>query len=68
MLSTSCTGTRPASKFFHLQVPTAARSAEVLDALRQIQDPDLGRDIVACGFVKNLEVGLLLACVAHSCA
>jgi Mrp family chromosome partitioning ATPase/DUF971 family protein len=29
---------------------------EVLDSLRPIIDPDLGRDIVSLGFVKNLEV------------
>ncbi|MFP4501108.1 MAG: P-loop NTPase [Candidatus Hydrogenedentota bacterium] len=28
----------------------------VFDALRQIIDPDLGRDIVSLGFVKNLEI------------
>jgi ATP-binding protein involved in chromosome partitioning len=28
----------------------------VLDALRQVQDPDLRRDIVALGFVKNLVI------------
>jgi len=29
----------------------------VLDALRAVQDPDLGRDIVTLGFIKDLEVG-----------
>ena len=29
---------------------------QVLDALKVVQDPDLGRDIVALGFIKNLEV------------
>jgi len=30
--------------------------ARVLDALRQVQDPDLHRDIVSLGFVKNLSI------------
>ena len=30
--------------------------AAVLEALRQVRDPDLGRDIVALGFVKQLAV------------
>ena len=30
--------------------------AEVLDALRAVKDPDLHRDIVALGFVKNLAI------------
>lgn len=29
---------------------------QVLDALRQVQDPDLHRDIVTLGFVKNLAI------------
>jgi Mrp family chromosome partitioning ATPase len=33
----------------------ASRAAAVLAALSHIQDPDLGADIVACGFVKNLK-------------
>ena len=32
------------------------KEAEVLDQLRRIEDPDLGADIVACGFVKGLVV------------
>lgn len=31
-------------------------SERVLDALRQVQDPDLKRDIVTLGFVKNLSI------------
>ena len=30
---------------------------DVLNALRAVKDPDLGRDIVTLGFVKELEVG-----------
>jgi len=32
------------------------RVLEVLKALSAIQDPDLGQDIVSCGFVKKLEI------------
>jgi len=32
------------------------RETEILNALRQVRDPDLGRDIVSLGFVKNLHV------------
>ena len=37
---------------------TVPRSQEeqVLHALSHIQDPDLGKDIVACGFVKELTI------------
>jgi len=31
-------------------------SAEVLDSLRAVIDPDLGRDIVSAGFIKNLAI------------
>ena len=31
-----------------------SRDAEILDQLRAIIDPDLGRDIVSLGFIKNL--------------
>jgi ATP-binding protein involved in chromosome partitioning len=30
--------------------------AAVLDALRAVKDPDLHKDIVALGFVKNLRI------------
>ena len=33
-----------------------ASKEDVLQALSQIKDPDLGRDIVALGFIKNLRV------------
>ena len=29
---------------------------EILAALSQIKDPDLGRDIVALGFIKDLQI------------
>ncbi len=35
---------------------TTATPAQVLDALRQVQDPDLHQDIVSLGFVKKHEV------------
>ena len=37
-------------------------SAAVLDALRGVRDPDLHKDIVSLGFVKNLAIdgGFLL--------
>jgi ATP-binding protein involved in chromosome partitioning len=31
--------------------------AEVLQELSKVQDPDLGKDIVSLGFIKNLEIG-----------
>ena len=33
-----------------------SRENEVLDSMRGIIDPDLGRDIVSLGFIKNLEI------------
>jgi len=35
---------------------TQASEQAVLDALTAVQDPDLGRDIVALGFVKNVAI------------
>src|SRR6187431_3201119 len=35
---------------------TAIAEAAVLDALRAVKDPDLHKDIVALGFVKNLRI------------
>lgn len=35
--------------------PQASESS-VLDALRAVRDPDLGQDIVALGFIKNLRI------------
>src|SRR5260370_30562002 len=32
------------------------REQEVLDALRVVKDPDLHRDIVALGFVQNMQI------------
>src|SRR6185295_4045114 len=36
---------------------STVNEAAVLDALRAVKDPDLHKDIVALGFVKNLRVG-----------
>lgn len=36
--------------------PSPADGGRRYDALRRIQDPDFGQDIVACGFVKLLSV------------
>lgn len=33
-----------------------SRESEVLDSMRHIMDPDLGRDIVSLGFIKNLVI------------
>jgi Mrp family chromosome partitioning ATPase/DUF971 family protein len=33
-----------------------SRESDVLDSMRHIMDPDLGRDIVALGFIKNLQI------------
>ncbi|MGA2630997.1 MAG: Mrp/NBP35 family ATP-binding protein [Terriglobia bacterium] len=38
-------------------MPNQISAQDVLNALRSVQDPDLRRDIVALGFVKDLEVG-----------
>jgi ATP-binding protein involved in chromosome partitioning len=35
---------------------SSVREEDVLDALRGVKDPDLHRDIVALGFVKNLRI------------
>jgi len=32
------------------------KEEEVLGKLRRIIDPDLGKDVVACGFIKNLKI------------
>jgi ATP-binding protein involved in chromosome partitioning len=36
--------------------PGSVREEEVLNALRAVKDPDLGRDIVSLGFVKNVKI------------
>jgi len=37
-------------------MPSRITAEEILNALRAVQDPDLDRDIVSLGFVKDLEV------------
>ena len=40
-----------------MQVAVASSpSDQVLNQLRRIIDPDFGEDIVACGFVKDMEI------------
>lgn len=39
-----------------MAVPTAVTKEEVLQVLQTVKDPDLQRDIVSLGFVKNLTV------------
>jgi metal-sulfur cluster biosynthetic enzyme len=36
--------------------PEGSREADVLDALRNVIDPDFGEDVVNCGFVKDLRI------------
>ncbi len=33
-----------------------SRESDVLDSMRHIMDPDLGRDIVTLGFIKHLQI------------
>jgi Domain of unknown function DUF59. len=44
-------------------VPSSAppSSDQVLAALAAIQDPDLGRDVVSLGMIKDLVVGAMAA-------
>src|SRR5438132_10325481 len=41
---------------FHPNMAVSTREQEVLDALRVVKDPDLHRDIVALGFVQNMQI------------
>src|ERR1700716_4133923 len=41
---------------FHPNMAVSTREQEVLDALRVVRDPDLHRDIVALGFVQNMQI------------
>ena len=36
--------------------PEGSKEADVLNALRNVIDPDFGEDIVNCGFIKDLRV------------
>jgi ATP-binding protein involved in chromosome partitioning len=48
---------RPQSAFLEIIIMSARiDQAAVLDALRVVTDPDLGRDIVSLGFVKQLAI------------
>jgi ATP-binding protein involved in chromosome partitioning len=40
------------------QTPKEATKAQILSALSQIQDPDLQRDIVSLGFVKESDINV----------
>jgi len=39
-----------------MSAPATVTEAQVLDALRAVQDPDLRRDIVSLGFIKDLRI------------
>jgi ATP-binding protein involved in chromosome partitioning len=41
------------------ETSTPSQKEEVLKALSQIQDPDLGKDLVTLGFIQNLEISPL---------
>jgi ATP-binding protein involved in chromosome partitioning len=47
---------RPQSAFLEIIMSARIDQAAVLDALRVVTDPDLGRDIVSLGFVKQLAI------------
>ncbi len=49
-------GTRDSVKAESASNEEAVTEAQVLDALRQIVDPDLHRDVVSLGMIKDLEV------------
>lgn len=46
----------PADPATHMTTAETVTEAQILEALRAVQDPDLHRDIVSLGFVKDLRV------------
>ena len=52
-LAVPCQPQSKADKLIHM---TSVSEAAVLDALKVVTDPDLGRDIVGLGFVKNVAI------------
>src|SRR5262249_19601865 len=43
-------------KFFSRKEDSVVSQEQVLAELRKIQDPDLHRDVVTLGFIKNLKI------------
>jgi ATP-binding protein involved in chromosome partitioning len=46
----------PPPKMEERREPLSVTEKDVLDALRHIQDPDLNKDIVSLGFVRNIRI------------
>src|SRR3982074_583211 len=50
------TGSTNVAPFRHNSIMSQLNEGVVLDALRQIKDPDLHKDIVTLGFIKDLKI------------